>query len=188
MNLMKGELAKYVGRPTMVTITRIFPGESQHRGFVLGLSDKLVLIQQWHDFYAEGYAVLRVRDIEAVESGPKEDYNTRVVALEGMMAKTGIPYDVPLDGFKSVLQVAKKRNLVVIVECESRECGSDDWYHIGKVVGLNPASLSLLFFDAIGTWDWKPTVIPFTEMTKVQIDTPYANTMAKYLEKPLMVP
>src|SRR5262249_42018551 len=95
-----------------------------------------------------------------------------------------LDYKVPLESFKSVLQVAQQRKMLPVVQCESRVSNADDSYHIGKIDKLNPASLSLLEFDAIGGFGTEPTAIPHGEVPPVQFETSYSKTLTKHLLSP----
>src|SRR5205085_12079359 len=72
MSQTRDRLSKLVGQPKMAHLTRGYPGEPTHRGFVLGLGRDLVLLHQFHDFYPEGYTALRAADIKRVRSGKHE--------------------------------------------------------------------------------------------------------------------
>ncbi len=74
MSRTRDALIKLAGQPRKVRVRRRFPGELLHNGFVLGLGRDLVLFQQFHDFYPEGYTALRVDDIYGVRSGPHERF------------------------------------------------------------------------------------------------------------------
>ena len=53
------ELQPYIGVSQKVRLERGFPNEPLHNGFVLSVGATLVLMQQFHDFYNEGYTALR---------------------------------------------------------------------------------------------------------------------------------
>ena len=184
MGQTRDRLSKLVGQPKKVRITRGFPGEPIHNGFVLGLGRDLVLLHQFHDFYPEGYTALRVADIKRVRSGEHERFWERMFRGEGLMGRVGIPYEVPLDDFRSLLTALHGRGQHVIIECEGRETEDDDDFFIGRVVSLDDESVSVLYFDSLGTWDDEPSVIDYADITKVQFDTPYINTITKYLKGP----
>ena len=52
-----------VGTRKKVQLTRSLPSEPRHNGFVVAVGHEGVLLQQFHDFYPEGYTTLRVGDI-----------------------------------------------------------------------------------------------------------------------------
>jgi hypothetical protein len=48
---------------------------------------------------------------------------------------------------------------------------------------LSKKSVSILCFDPLGRWDEEPDVIAYGDITQVQFDTPYINTITKYLKQ-----
>lgn len=184
MSQARARLSKLVGQPKKLLVTRGFPREPTYNGFVLGLGRDLVLLHQFHDFYPEGFTALRVADIERVRSGEHERFWERMFRGEGVMGLLGISYSVPLDEFRSLLTALKEMGKHVIIECESRETEDDDNFFIGRVLALKDWSVSLLNFDPLGVWDDQPTVIAFGDITKVQFDTPYINTLSRHLRSP----
>ena len=47
---------------------------------------------------------------------------------------------------------------------------------------MDDESVSLRYFDSMGKWDEKSCIIAYGDITKIQFDTPYINTMTKYLK------
>jgi hypothetical protein len=181
MSQTRDRLSKLVGQPKMARLTRGYPSEPIHNGFVLGLGRDLVLLQKYHDFYPEGYTALRVADIKRTRSDEHERFWETMFRGEGLMERVGIPYEVPLDDFRSLLNALHRRGQHVIIECESRETADDDDFLIGRVVAMDDRSVSILHFDTSGAWDDEPSVIAYGDITQVQFDTPYINTITKYL-------
>jgi hypothetical protein len=184
MSQTRDRLAKLVGRPKKVHLTREFPGEPTHNGFVLGLGHDLVLLHQFHDFYAEGYTALRVAEIKRVRSGKHERFWETMFRGERILEHVGIPYEVPLDDFRSLLNFFHRRGQHVIIECEGRESADHDDFYIGELVAMDEETTSILHFNAMGQWDREPSVVAYDDITKIQFDTPYINIMSKYLKKP----
>jgi hypothetical protein len=182
MSKTRDRLAKLVGKPKNVHLTRAYPGEPTHNGFVLGLD--LVLLHQFHDFSPEGYTALRVADINRVRSGEHERFSEMMFRGEGIMARVGIAHEVPLDDFRSLLTALSERCQHVIVECEGRTNAKYDDFFIGRIVDLDNETVSVLHFDSLGTWNDVPSIIAFNDITKIEFDTPYVNTIIKYLQEP----
>ncbi len=182
MGQTRDRLSKLVGRPKKVQITRSYPGEPLHNGFILGLGRDLVLLQQFHDFYPEGFTALRVADIKRVRSSEHERFWEGMYRAEGLMELVGISYQVPLDDFRSLLTALQEMDQHVIIESEDRKTADHDDFSIGRVVALDDQSVSILNFDPLGVWDDEPCVIDYDDITKIQFDTPYINTLSKYLK------
>jgi hypothetical protein len=182
MGQTRDRLSKLVGTPKFAQITRGYPGEPSHIGFVLGLGRDLVLLHQFHDFYPEGYTALRVADVKRVRSGEHERFWEAMFRGEGLLERVGIPYEVPLDDFRSLLAALHGRGQHVIIECEDRKTSEDDEFFIGRIIDLGDEAVSIRYFDSMGRWDEKPCVIDYGDITKIQFDTPYINTLTKYLK------
>jgi hypothetical protein len=183
MSQTRDRLAKLVGQPKMARLTRGFPGDPTHNGFVLGLGADLVLLHQFHDFSPEGYVALRVADIKRVRSGEHERFWEAMFRGEGLMERVGIPYEVPLDDFRSLLVALHRRGQHVIIECEDRNTAEYDDFFIGRVVAMDDETASVLHFDSMGVWYDEPSVIAYGDITQVQFNTPYINTISKYLKQ-----
>lgn len=164
-----------------VRLTRAFPSDRLHNGFVLGVGRDLVVLQQFHDFQPEGYAVLRLNDITHIRSGRYERQWEHMLAAEGTLARVGLPYDVPLDSMALLLRGLQQIGRNIIVESEDPVRELNDFY-IGQVLGVTDESLYFANFDALGRWDKRPHTILLSEITNVQFETPYANTFSKYLQ------
>lgn len=180
MGQIRGRLAKLVGQPKEARLTRGYPGDPIHNGFVLGIGRDLVLLHQFHGFYPEGYTALRVADIKRVRSGEHERFWEAMLRGEGLMGRVGIRYEVPLDDFRSLLGALHGRGQHVIIECESREMADDDEFLIGQVVALDDESVSIRHFDSMGAWYEEASVSAYGDITQVQFDTPYINTITMY--------
>lgn len=182
MGQTRDRLSKLAGTLKMAHITTGYPGDPTHSGFVLGLGRDLVLFHQFHDFYPDGYAALRVDDIRHVRSDEHERFWEAMFRGEGLMDRVGIAYEVPLDDFRSLLTALHGRGQHVIIECEDRKTPDDDEFFIGRIIHLGDEAVSFRHFDSMGRWDEEPWVIDYGDITKIQFDTPYINTYIKYLK------
>jgi hypothetical protein len=180
---MRERLGLFVGTRKKVRLTRGFPSEPRHNGFVLGLGREWVLLQQFHDFYPEGYTALRVKDITDIRSGEYERHWERMLAAEGLLDRIAAPGDVPLDEVARLLKALQRRGQNVIVECEDPDEKVEDFY-IGQILSVDEDSVCFANFDGLGRWDDAPHAIPLGGITKVQFETPYVQTFSKYLVGP----
>ena len=90
MGQARDRLAKLVGQQKKVQVTRAYPGEPIHNGFVLGIGRDLALLHHFHDFYPEGFTALRVADIKRVRSSEHERFWEKMFRAEGIMEQVGI--------------------------------------------------------------------------------------------------
>lgn len=182
---VRQQLRSLVGARKKVQLTRGFPCEKLHSGFVLALGREWVLLRQFHDFYPEGNTALRLRDITDVRSGEYERHWERMLAAEGSLDQVTATDDIPLDDISQLLLALQRRGQNVIVECEDTDEDVQDFY-IGQILSVDEDSVCFANFDALGRWDDAPDTIPFEEITQVQFDTPYVQTFSKYLEGPYL--
>jgi hypothetical protein len=170
-----------VGLPKKVRITRKHDEGTSLNGFVLGLGRKLVLLQQFHDFYSEGFTAIRIRDIRKIRSGQYERFFEKMFECERLLPTYDQGNKVPLDDWGSLLRDLQERNRNIIVECEGQESSEHGTYFIGRILAVEFDSVSILNFDALGKWDDEPSNVPLLAITKIDFDSPYINIFSKYV-------
>ncbi len=175
------QLRRLAGTRNKVRMTRGIGDEGFHNGFVVGVGQRWVLFAPFHDFYAEGFEVVRLEDITALRSGEYERHWDRMLQHEGALDHLGSPPEVPLDDIGQLLRALKQAGHNVIVECEDQE---EEDFFIGEILDVGDRMLKFANFGGLGNWDEQPDDIPLTEVTRVQIGTPYVRTFSKYLEGP----
>ena len=178
------EFLPYVGTRKQVRLQRAFASEPLHNGFVLGISDKLVLLRQFRDFYDEGYTVLRLADIVSVRSGEYERHWERMLSSEGLLNSVKIDAMPALDGFSELLVDFAIEDRFLIVELESKDNPDDDLFMIGKVDHVDGEIAYFRHFDGLGIWEDKLLKVPTQGITTVQFETPYIRHLRKYLTEP----
>jgi hypothetical protein len=181
MSRKRDLLAGFVGIPKKVRITRKLDEVSVPNGFILGLGRKLVLLQPFHDFYSEGFAAIRIRDIRKIRSGVHERHWEKMLGCEGLLPTYDQRIEVSLDDWGSLLRDLQERNRNIILECEGQESSELGTFYIGRIHAVEFDSVSILKFDALGKWDDEPSVVPFLAITTVQFDTPYITIFSKYI-------
>lgn len=175
------QLRSFSGSRKKVRLTRSIPSEPTHNGFVVGLSVDWVLFHQFHDFFPDGYTILRVDDITALRAGPYERQWERMLAAEGLLQGAAPRADIELGDIASLLKSLMALRENVILQCEDDEEDIEDFY-IGKILSVGDKSVRFASFDALGSWDDEAHVILFDEITRLQIETPYSRTFSKYVD------
>jgi hypothetical protein len=183
--LLREQLRSFVGARKKVQLTRSFSGET-HNGFVAGLGDAWLMLHQFHDFYPEGFALLRTGDITDLRSGEYERLWEYMLSAEGTLDRLPAVGEIVLDDARALLVSLQRLSRHVIVECEDPE---EDLYsfYIGQILTVETEAVWFANYSALGKWDDAPHRIPLGEITKLQFDTPYALTFAKYLDRPASV-
>lgn len=179
------EIESFVGQPKFMRLFLSFDEDVTSFGFCLGMGKELVLMQVFHDFYSEGYEVIRLSGIKRIESKVEDSFFTDILREEGILKEVGLKYEVDLTDFRSLIQRLFELKKPVIIECEEVESDDDHIvdFILGKIIVVKETSLVMHGVDAAGNWDDKPTEIDYRSITKVQFDTPYLNTFLKYVNE-----
>jgi hypothetical protein len=162
-----------------VAIERTFPGEPRLCGYVEAMSDALVAVQPFHDFYPEGWAVIRREDIEEVDCGERENVIGAMLHAEGLERRQH-PFPLELASFGALLRQMHAHDCPVIIECEDAD-EDEDTFELGRIDAIDDLRVHIRLLDVLGRWK-EVVSIPLRDVTKVQIDNPYLRTFVKYAE------
>ena len=149
-------------------------------GFVLGLSETLVLLFVFHDFHPEGCQVVRLKDITGVRSDEHERAFEKLLAAEGLLDAVGISSVPPLDDMATLLQHLADTDRPAIVEKESHD-DEEEVFLIGFVDCVEEGDCWVHHFDAFGEWDEVPSSIPVDGVTCVQLEASYLETFLRHI-------
>jgi hypothetical protein len=172
-----------LGRYRKVRITRPVQGARHLHGFVLGMSEQLVLIFQFHDFHPDGCCVVRREDIEHVRSDEFERTFQRIFRAEGLLDAVGIRADPPLENMRALLTYLWETKTPAIVEAEAFDGEDEDdaAFLIGYVVEVDEEDAWVRHFDAHGQWEEEDDPVGLDEVTCVQIEAPYLETFLRHI-------
>ena len=85
MKSLNTQLKKYVRTLKHVRIERPYPEDQYMHGFIHGISKTLLVMQKFHDFYNEGYALIRISDIIGFRSNKYERFFDKMFKKEGLL-------------------------------------------------------------------------------------------------------
>jgi hypothetical protein len=172
-------LSGLCGKDRFVRITRRFCANPSHHGFIIGIGARMVLVQQFHDFYQEGVAALRIGDITSVARTRRDALFETILLKERLFERSDLALD--LDDWCLMLGCLHRRRRICVVECESQESSVDDLYIIGRIVAVRDDAVVMRGFSPLGFWHRTLDTLGYERITQVQIETPYINMMAKYV-------
>jgi len=176
-----GRLDAYKGTLKKIRIERPYPGATYINGFVHDVSDTLVLIQQFHDFYCEGYTIIRIPDIVNIRSDEYERFFEVIMKGEGLLDLVAYTINVPLFNITSSLSYFSKTKEHIIIECESVTNDNQDRFYLGKVSEIEGTTVWFVEINPLGTFEHEEIGISLEEISRIQFDTPYINIFSKYI-------
>jgi hypothetical protein len=177
--MKKSELLSFVRSGKQVRLTRRRPSEPRLNGYILGMSDSLLLIHCFNDFKPDGYTICRIRDIVELRHGPYEVWFDHILRSESLLTGLKFRYRIDLSNWATALQNITRRYSQIIIECESVDEKEEDFY-IGGLLAIQSRNIQFRDYDALGYWSKTPKSIKLADITKVQFDTPYINIFSKY--------
>lgn len=149
----------------------------------MGLSEKLVYVHLFHDFFPDGYHILRVEDIEELERSESEQNWDRMLAGESLLDGLRSPPEIELTSMPDAIRSIAERYPQMIIECEAADEDTEGTdFYLGTLIRATEEVIEFEHYDALGVWAEQPATIWANEITRVQFDTPYANTFAKYAQ------
>ena len=166
-----------------VRVDRRLDAYGRMGGFVLGLSDELVLLHEIHEFQPDGCRVFRLRDISGVRSGRFERASEQVIEGVGALDRFGIATMPPLQDMRALLLHLHEQRIPAIVEREPLE-GESPWrerFLIGYVTRVGKKRCRIHHFDALGRWKKKPKRIKIKHITCVQLESPYTEAWIRHI-------
>lgn len=148
------------------------------RGYIVGYSKDFVILQATDDFMACGYNVLPLSQVIDVRYNNHDKYYDKIMRWEKEVDKIMLKHNVNLKDWVSVFTSIKATGLNVIVECEAPSINT---FTIGPIKKVLKNAVQILYFDAAGFSDSKPTSIKYSDITKVMFDDRYINIFSKYI-------
>jgi len=177
---MMAKLRKYVGSRQKVRLTRPMPSEPILNGYLLAMSDALVLMHPFHDFEPDGYTIIRAADVAGVRRCPYEEWWDHMLQQEGLLGGLDSAPDVDLSDMRSAVKSVAALYDQMIVECEEEGNEDIEDFYLGRLISVADDSVLFLDYDSLGFWASEPKEIRLEEITKVQFDTPYIRVFSKY--------
>lgn len=143
----------------------------------LKVSNQLVLVQYLYDFAMDGYKVLCLEDITAIQRGKIEEFHDRIFQEEGMLDAMRVP-NVSMDSWMSFFANMYEEKRMLDISQERIQ--SEMTFFVGKVKLVEGDSLELLEIDALGNYKSEPTKIYYKDITMVSFGNRYSEFLDKY--------
>jgi hypothetical protein len=170
-DILKG-LAKTVGQDILAQLDRKPIDDYLLNGFIVGMSDRLVLLHvvDGSTLILNGYAAVRLADIKRFSADDAFVYR----ALRLLDQKPVIPSGINLSDWRSLLTSANEKYPLIMIECEKKEpgCGL-----IGRVEKLTAREVRLKKIDSQARWI-ETESFQLRDITQVTFDNGYINALS----------
>lgn len=182
MNNILDSIKKHQQAQSYCRITRkVAENEEEYsRGYIIEHSTDFLILQQTNDFELAGFRILPVKQILKIRNNKGDKYYDKIMIWEQQKQQLGLKTQVNLSGWKTIFKTFQKKGKSIIVECEDPDL---DTFTIGEVKRVTETSVYILYFDATGFLDEKPTRVDYENITSVSFDDRYVDVFSKYTRK-----
>ena len=121
------QLREYAGRIQKVRLSRKTPCAPSLNGFILTMGEAWLLLWQFHDFYPDGFTLIRLDGITEYRSGKYEDFWTDMLRREQIVEVLPDP-QIDISSERTILASLQKTQKNFIVESEDPNEDIEDFY------------------------------------------------------------
>jgi hypothetical protein len=174
------DLARHLKERNLVSIYREPIDSNSIEGYVLALSDDLVVLQFVYDFKLDGIKVIRTADISEVDCSDTNLLQKDLMSQEGL--EQIVPFDATFNtgNWRALLSQFAQAYPLMILECEAQDEAD---FVIGRVVNTSSDKVLILGFSGDGKWDENPTSLAFGDLTSCRVGANYINVYQRYFER-----
>lgn len=143
----------------------------------LSLGEEFLLVSSLKEFDADGFRVIPISQIAAVEHGKGERFYKSVVVAEDVQWKLGDPGSIDLDTARGLFDSLAKRGVPLCIE------GRDDGgfiFEVGMNLDVREELVKLSCLDGDGTWCDEPSDILYKSIVEVTFEDRYSQLLLKH--------
>ena len=163
---------------SLVSLTREKIDSAKIQGFVIDYDADWIALQYIHDFYLDGYLLLRRQDLTSMNCRATDAFQRHLLEVDGVIDKIDFDFEIPVGGIAELLK-ALPSDRVVILEDETE----DDLFLIGTLIGIEDDFISLRFFSGAGRWDDEPAEIAVEDVTSASYATNYTLAYERHFAR-----
>ncbi|MGJ8696788.1 MAG: hypothetical protein ACSHYF_10745 [Verrucomicrobiaceae bacterium] len=153
---------------SLVSVTREQIDSNSVQGFIVDYDADWIVLQHIHDFFLDGYLLLRRADLTSMNCRATDAFQRHLLESDGILDKVDFDFRLPSGGLAEFLtRLPKSRILILEDETE------DDLFLIGTFLDIEDECVSIRFFSGAGRWDEEPAEIDFEDITSVSFSTNY---------------
>ena len=163
---------------SLVSLTRDEFEVNNHQGFIIDYDSKWIVLQHIHDFYLNGFVILRRSDLTSISSKETDQFHKSLLKADGILKKVNFQFQLPIGGLADLLANLPEER-IVILEDETKE----DFFLIGPILGVQNDIVSLRFFSGSGEWDNEPAEIAIDDITSASFSTNYTLAYERHFQR-----
>ena len=173
-------LSSYQKEHQLVSIRRADVDSNAIRAFILGVSERLALLQYVYDFKLDGLLVVRREDISDVQRTATDKFQQSLLAEEGVDREVPFGLQLPLGDWRSVVTHLGGQYPLMILESE---LGPAPQFVIGRLLKATETRVEVQSFTGAGRWSANPVRLKYAHLTSLQVNTNYANVYQRHFER-----
>jgi hypothetical protein len=162
----------------LMTIARPSIDDRSITGFLLEYSRELILIQYVYDFHLDGLMVLRRSDVEEIKSSRTDHYQTEMMKAEGLYQTVDFNAKHTVSNWPETIKHFQGQYRFVIIEAEATK---PNLFALGRIENIQKQSVTLHGFNGVGEWHDEPTIVPFADITCLQVGSNYISMYERHL-------
>lgn len=161
-------------------ISRIVNKEelSSKTGYIVDFSNDFVLFKEVDDFFVRGFLVFPIHQVSKIRRNKNDVFFDKICKLEGIKDSIKKP-NIELNNWESIFNSIHKLGFNVII---INEISEQDSFDIGPILKVTSNKVVINYFDATGKFDEDFTEIQYSDITHIDFDDIYTNTISKYLK------
>ena len=145
-------------------------------GIPISISDELLYILRYQDFLSDGYEILKIENIKALDYSKTCQYFENIVKQEGALALLHQAPVVNISNWCKMFETLQLLNIIIIVDIGKEGC-----INVGKVKKVTNSTVSMLCFSPTGIWDSEEWEEPLSNISSVRFLNHYTSIFKKYL-------
>ena len=161
-------------------ISRIADKEelSYKKGYIIDSSNDFILFKEVEDFIVRGFLVFPIHQVSKIRRNKNDVFFDKICRLEGIKDSIEMP-NIKLNNWESIFNSIQKLGFNVII---INEISDEDTFDIGPILKVTSNEVTINYFDATGKFDEDLTEIQYSDITHIDFDDIYTNTISKYLK------
>ena len=181
---VKQALGEAIADADFVRLHRGLPEAERLDGYIEAMGDGLVLVQPFHDFFSDGWAVVRLQDVVEAEHDDREIVIESMLHAEGLERQTH-PFPLELGSFAALLRQLHAHACPVIIEAEGPDPDEQlPVFTLGTIEAIDDLRVTMRAIDALAQYEPELVRIALRDITKVGIGSPYLKNFVKYADWP----